>query len=118
MKKITSLSFIENLLWLLNPCLIVLCVFSDHLTIGAWLSWLGQWHPVLLHFPIVVGIVIGIYYLLSDKYSIPNLVEKYIIYLYALLSSIVALLGILISIGGNYDKSLLITHQWGGISIA
>ena len=118
MKKITSLSFIENLLWLLNPCLIVLCIFSDHLTIGAWLSWLGQWHPVILHFPIVVGIVIGIYYLVSDKYSIPNLVEKYIIYLYALLSSIVALLGILISIGGNYDKSLLITHQWGGLSIA
>ncbi len=118
MKKITALSFIENLLWVLNPCLILLCVFSSKLSMGAWLSWLGQWHPVVLHFPIVLGIGVGIYCFFYEKFTLPTITEKYLFRLYALFASLVAILGVFISMGGRYDASLLITHQWGGLCIA
>jgi hypothetical protein len=118
MKKIKLLTIIENLLWIINPCLIVLCIFSNQLHIGRMLSWLGQWHPVILHFPIVIGICISCYLLANFKPSIKEEIEKYLFTFNALFASLVALLGIFISIGGNYDKSILNIHQWGGLFIA
>ena len=118
MKKISLLSIIENLLWLINPCLILLCFFSNQLHTGLLLSWLGQWHPVVLHFPIVIGLFIGIYILFNFKPTVAAAQENYLFSLNALFASIVALLGILIAVGGNYDKSILTIHQWGGLTIA
>lgn len=118
MKKINPITIIENLLWVINPCLILLCIFSNQLDLGKMLSWLGNWHPVILHFPIVLGIFVSIYLLLNFKPTISEEIEKYLFGINALFASIVALLGIFISVGGNYDKSLLTTHQWGGLSIS
>lgn len=118
MKKITSLSILENVLWLLNPCLVLLCIFSNKLNIGPWVSWLGQWHPTVLHFPIVLGIFIGIYLIANYKPTIEPVVEKYLFGIHAVFASLVAVLGIFISIGGSYEKTLLIPHQWGGLAIA
>ena len=118
MKKIKLLTIIENLLWIINPCLIVLCVFSNQLHIGKMLSWIGQWHPVILHFPIVIGICISCYLLANFKPSVNEEIEKYLYTLNALITSLVAILGIFISLGGNYDKSILSIHQWGGLTIA
>ena len=94
MKKISLLSIIENLLWLINPCLILLCFFSNQLHTGLLLSWLGQWHPVVLHFPIVIGLFIGIYILFNFKPTVAAAQENYLFSLNALFASIVALLGI------------------------
>ena len=118
MRKINPINIIENLLWVINPCLILLCIFSNQLDFGKMISWLGQWHPVILHFPIVLGIFISIYLLLNFKPTISEEIEKYLFGINALLASIVALLGIFISVGGNYDKSLLTIHQWGGLTIS
>ena len=118
MKKISGIILIENTLWIVNPCLILLSIFNNKIQVGPWLSWLGQWHPTLLHFPIVLGIFISIYLISNFKPTLNEIVEKYVFGIHALLASIVALLGILISIGGTYDRSLLIPHQWGGLTIA
>lgn len=118
MRKIKVLSIIENLLWILNPCLLLLSVYSHQLHTGLFLSWLGNWHPVILHFPIVMGLFIGVYLLTNFKPKLSESLVAYVFSINALLASIVALLGILISIGGNYEKSLLTIHQWGGIVIA
>ncbi len=117
MKKITSLLFIENILWVINPYLILLCVFSNDIIVGPWISWLGHWHPVLLHFPIVIGLMISIYLLANYKLANKEAIEKNVFRIHALLTSIVAILGILISLGGSYDKSIIISHKWGGLAI-
>jgi len=118
MKKINPITIIENLLWVINPCLILLCIFSNQMDLGKMLSWLGQWHPVILHFPIVLGIFVSIYLCLNFKPTISEEIEKYLFVINALLASIVALFGIFISVGGNYDKSLLTIHQWGGLTVS
>jgi hypothetical protein len=118
MKKINPITIIENLLWVINPCLILLSIFSSELHLGKTLSWLGQWHPVILHFPIVIGIFVSIYLCLNFKPTISEEVERYLFSINALFASTVALLGIFISVDANYDKSLLNIHQWGGIGIA
>lgn len=118
MKKIKAISILENLLWILNPCLIILCVFGNKLIAGPWLSWLGQLHPVVLHFPIVMGIFIGLYLIANFKPVLENNTTKYLFVINALFASLVAILGMFISKSGNYDKGLLSIHQWGGLAIA
>jgi hypothetical protein len=118
MKKIKLHSILENLLWLLNPCLIILSLFGNKLKLGPWLSWLGQLHPVVLHFPIVLGLCIGLYMIANFKPVLENKTEKYLFLVNAVFSSIVAILGMFISKSGNYDKDILSLHQWGGLSIA
>jgi hypothetical protein len=90
MKKISSQLVLENLLWVINPCLLLLCLFSGKLNIGPWLSWLGQLHPVILHFPIVLGLGIGLYILVNYKPNIEETVEKKLFTIHALLASLVA----------------------------
>jgi mono/diheme cytochrome c family protein len=118
MKKINSQLLLESLLWVINPCLLLLSIFSNTLHIGTWLSWLGQWHPVILHFPIVLGLCIGLYILVNYKPILQEPVEQKLFTLHAIFASCVALLGIFISKVGNYDKNILLIHQWGGLAIA
>jgi len=118
MKKIKVISILENLLWILNPCLIILCVFGNKLIVGPWLSWLGQLHPVVLHFPIVMGLGIGLYLMAGCKPSLDKNILQYLFAINALFASVVAIFGVFISKSGNYDKAILNLHQWGGLAIA
>ena len=52
----------EAALWLLNPLLIVLSFYNEKIEPGLFLQWLGKMHPLLLHFPIVLGILIVVYF--------------------------------------------------------
>ena len=110
--------FVNNALWVLNPFLLLIAFFSEKLKLGMYLEWLGKMHPLVLHFPIVLGILIGIYYLVDKKGSVDNNKLHPILVGNAFLASIVAILGIFISKQGGYDDSLIFAHQWGGITIA
>ncbi len=118
MKKISSQNVLENILWVINPYLLLLCIFIGKLNVGPWLSWIGQWHPVVLHFPIVLGLCISLYIFVNYKPILQEPVEQKLFTLHALLASLVALFGIFISKGGNYDKNILLIHQWGGLAIS
>lgn len=73
-----------------------------------YLEWLGKMHPLFLHFPIVLGILIGIYYLVDKKGSVDSNKLHPILVGNAFLASIVAILGIFISKQGGYDDSLIL----------
>ena len=108
----------EATLWVLNPLLIVLCLYSEKMNLGLVLQWLGKFHPLLLHFPIVLGTSISLYLLLFHKNRLQESIEKNVFASNALLSSMVALLGVFLSKQDSYDASLLLWHKWGGAGIA
>jgi len=116
LKKWTG--FVNNALWVLNPFLLLIAIFNDKLKLSLYLEWLGKMHPLFLHFPIVLGIFIGIYYLVDKKDRLASNILHPILVGNAFLASIVAILGILLSKQDGYDDSLIFAHQWGGISIA
>jgi len=68
LKKWTG--FVNNALWVLNPFLILIAFFNEKLKLGMYLEWFGKMHPLFLHFPIVLGILLGIYYLVDKKGSV------------------------------------------------
>lgn len=118
MKSQKILSYIIGLLWLLNPFLVFIAVFDHQLQLSGFVLWLGKLHPLLLHFPIVSGILIAGYFIFIHENRFDKFTEKLVLSINALLSVIVALLGIFLSKGDKYDGTLLWWHQWGGVALA
>jgi len=108
----------EGLLWLLNPLLIILAFFNETTKINHGLEWLGKLHPLLLHFPIVLGVAIVVYliFLPNKKLDLP--LERLLFTSNAVLATLVALFGIFLSKQDAYDKTIVDLHKWGGVAIA
>lgn len=108
----------EWCIWFLNPLLLLLVIYSETSKTNNVLLWLGKLHPLVLHFPIVLGIAIVIYFLFFQNNKLEENTEKLILVGNALLATIVAILGLLLSKQDAYDTATLNLHKWGGLSIA
>jgi hypothetical protein len=105
-------------LWIINPLLVVLAVLDYKIQPGFFLQWLGKFHPLALHFPIVFGFLVTIYFLFFQHKRIPLETEKLLLSINALLASVVAAFGILLSLQGAYETELINWHKWGGVAVA
>jgi hypothetical protein len=105
-------------LWILNPLLVVLAFYDQQIQPGLFLQWLGKLHPLALHFPIVFGILITIYFLFFQHRRLPVDTEKLLLAVNALFASLVALFGLLFSIQNAYNNELINLHKWGGLAVA
>jgi hypothetical protein len=115
-KKIYQI--LDFCLWILNPLLIVLAVFDQRVLPGLFLQWMGKFHPLALHFPIVFGILISIYFLFFQNRRIPVDTEKLLLAVNALFASVVAVFGILLSLQNAYEADIINLHKWGGVAVA
>ena len=118
MNKTRVYNLLEWSLWILNPFLIFLVIFDQKIETGLFLQWLGKLHPLALHFPIVFGILTGIYFLFFSKQRFQPELEKLLIAINAFCSSLVALLGIFLAKQGTYQGEIFDLHKWGGATIA
>lgn len=109
---------IELSLWILNPFLVILAIFDQRIQPGQFLQWSGKFHPLVLHFPVVFGILIVIYFLFFQKKRAPVATEKLMLAINALLASVTALFGLLLSLQDAYDGEMIFQHKWGGIAVA
>lgn len=108
----------EGLLWLLNPILIILAIYIDSSKSNRGIEWLGKLHPLLLHFPIVLGIVIVFYLVFLSHKRLELDLEKLLFTGNAVLATLVALFGLFLSKQDAYDKTIVDLHKWGGVAIA
>jgi len=108
----------EWCIWFLNPLLLLLVIYSETSKTNNVLLWFGKLHPLVLHFPIVLGIAIVIYFLFFQNNKLEENTEKLVLVGNALMASMVALLGLLLSKQDAYDTATLNLHKWGGLSIA
>ena len=115
-KKVNQIG--EWCIWFLNPLLLVMAIYSETSKSNDVLLWIGKLHPLVLHFPIVVGIAIVVYYLFLQQKTLEENIEKLVLVANALMASIVALFGLLLSKQDAYDTTILTLHKWGGVAIA
>jgi mono/diheme cytochrome c family protein len=108
----------EWCIWFLNPLLLLLAIYSEASKTNTILLWFGKMHPLVLHFPIVFGIAIVIYFLFFQKKPLEENTEKLVLVGNAFMASMVALLGLFLSKQDAYDTNTLNLHKWGGLSIA
>lgn len=115
-KKIYQI--LELCLWVLIPFMLVLAVFDQQMQAGAFLQWTGKLHPLALHFPIVFGLLTGIYFLFFNQRRLPADTEKLLLAIQAVFACGVAILGLFLSKQNAYDGELVNLHKWGGIAVA
>ena len=114
------LRMLSNLLIVLQVFLLLFC-FVDLSLLPPLVLFVGRFHPVLLHLPITLIILLVPFsvYLqrrkdTDDLSSIFDLVLHYI----ALISTLTALAGFLLAADGGYDKDSLLFHKWLGVAVA
>jgi len=118
MNKIKVYYLLDLCLWVINPLLIVAIIFGQRIETGLFLQWMGKMHPLVLHFPIVFGILIAIYFVFFSKHRFQLDTEKILLAINALFASVVALFGIFLAKQGAYEGEIFDLHKWGGIAIA
>ncbi len=118
MKSRKVFAFIGNALWIFNPFLIFIVVFKENLHLNIGMAWMGKFHPLLLHFPIVLSIVIALYLIFTPAGKITKKIEQPILLINALMAVLVAITGLFLSKENSYADDLLTQHQWGGVAIA
>ena len=81
---------------------------------------IGNLHPVLVHLPIGILLLAGLFKLLALKPKYAGLHEATSIALFwGMIAAILACTsGYLLSQSGDYDEGLVSTHQWSGIATA
>lgn len=81
-------------------------------------SFIGQFHPLLVHLPIGI-LLVGLYFKIVSVYS-PRKYQEAIphVVLLAWISAIASVVtGYLLSLNGSYEEDLLNNHKWLGIAL-
>jgi uncharacterized membrane protein/mono/diheme cytochrome c family protein len=81
---------------------------------------IGSLHPVLVHLPIGILLLAGLFQLLAlkPKYAGLHTATSIALFLGMIAAILACISGYLLSQSGDYDESLVDTHQWFGISTA
>ena len=103
--------------------LLICVLFSGRLQLPTGFKVLGRLHPLVVHFPLVLSIMISLLFLIP-KWRHSLLQEHnqeslyYLLGLNAFFGIISALFGIFLSREGGYDVQSLQWHKWTGIFLA
>ena len=113
----------SSTLWCLFFFLLICMLFSTRLQLPAIFKVLGRAHPLVIHFPLVLSILISILFLLPRwrHHILQDHNEESLFYLLglnALFALLSALFGIFLSREGGYEADSLLWHKWSGIVLA
>ncbi|MDY7396437.1 c-type cytochrome domain-containing protein [Aureibaculum sp. 2210JD6-5] len=112
MDRTNSIRGLDYLIFGLTVFLIFCSIFESQLQLPNLVAWLGRWHPLVLHFPIVL-LLIAIFLGLTGK-NIP-----YVLLTAATLSALItAVTGFMLGIEASSKGDLLQWHQWLGTAVA
>ncbi len=96
----------------LSIFLIFCLVFEKYIELPVLVAWVGRWHPLILHFPIVL-LLIAIFLGLTGK-NIP----RSLLVVATLTALITAISGFFLGKGSTTKGDLLFWHQWLGAGVA
>jgi hypothetical protein len=114
------LSILSNLILVLQVFLLLFC-FADLNALPATVLFAGRLHPVMLHLPITLILLLLPFSLFkATRKEQKNIAAIFQLMLHsvALISTITAIAGFFLAAGGAYDADSLLVHKWIGVSIA
>lgn len=105
-------NFFNYSIYSLAILLTFLLVFERFLEFPLLVGWIGHWHPLILHFPIVLILVTVIQYWRNDSHL------SWYLAITTLLTLTSAITGFILSTEGGTKGNLILTHQWMGIAVS
>jgi uncharacterized membrane protein len=109
---------INNLTLFILFLLFFLLIFADRIALPVWLQVTGRFHPVILHIPIGLAVftVILLFFQSTFKKKQFRKILLMCLGLLAVSTSFTALLGLFLSVGGDYGPDALKQHKLGGVA--
>ncbi|GJM29882.1 MAG: hypothetical protein DHS20C17_25170 [Cyclobacteriaceae bacterium] len=112
-------NFISNFVFFLLVLLGFLLIFESYVEVPFWLQPIGRMHPMLLHFPIaliVVMVLLDAFKSHLDHTSYQK-VHAAALYLTVFTTALSAIMGFLLSKEEGYTSELMSLHKWVGVSV-
>ncbi|MCC6413496.1 MAG: chitobiase/beta-hexosaminidase C-terminal domain-containing protein [Saprospiraceae bacterium] len=110
----------SNVCFALNCLLLFLALFGSNMEVPAFLQVTGRMHPLVLHFPIVLMLLAGVWetmILTKNQPFLQNIGDGLLLAL-AVSAATTALMGLFLSKEGGYADDTLLWHQWSGIAVS
>lgn len=104
---------LKNLMWLFSSLLIFMIVFENQLVIPHWLYPIGRLHPMILHFPIVLIVLLAAWMAFSKAKE-----HKYVkvsLYTTALVVIVTSIMGLFLSLEDSVATDLMFRHKWSAL---
>jgi hypothetical protein len=114
------LGLVNNIVIALQAFLLILC-FVDLSAVPEWIRFGGKFHPLLLHLPVTMILLLVPFSFLLRRYSEDekvNLVFSTLLSYTALFATFAAMGGLFLAAGDEYDRDTLALHKWFGVGIA
>ena len=85
-----------------------------------WLQFIGHFHPLLVHFPIALFLLVPILEIVgrSARFAYLRLSVNFVLTLATLGAASAAALGWCLGRSGGYSGTLIIQHMWGGVVLS
>ena len=85
-----------------------------------WLQFIGRFHPLLVHFPIALFLLVPVLEIggRSARFSYLRLSVSFVLTLAMLAAITAAMLGWCLARSGGYSGSLITQHMWGGVVLS
>ncbi|MEA1786983.1 c-type cytochrome domain-containing protein [Arenibacter sp. GZD96] len=112
MRKATYNTWANLIILGLSVFLVFCLVFESFLELPDMVVWLGHWHPVLLHFPIVILLVLGVMGLIGKQ------INHHVLALTTIIALLTAVTGFFLGTAQGPKADILFWHQWLGASLA
>lgn len=105
-----------------NCLLFFLLLFESRFQLPIWLQMVGRMHPLLLHFPIVLFLLVIFWELMSmfskNRVLFNETIGDWLLLLSALTAAGSALMGLFLSKENGYLPDALFWHKWSGFLIS
>ncbi|MGB3589814.1 MAG: c-type cytochrome domain-containing protein, partial [Tunicatimonas sp.] len=119
--NLDKFSHFRFLLIIFSIALLLLPLFATpQQTAPDWVYFLGRFHPLIIHFPIVLLSLLFLLELLNQTtWKVMSKPLRWVMLVIAALSSLLAvILGYLLYRTGDYSGDLVISHLWLGMGVA
>jgi uncharacterized membrane protein len=118
MQRIVRISV--NLIFFIQVLLLFLLFFEDRIQLPGWLQVAGRMHPMVLHLPIGILILLFVFMLMRNTFQKKQFRKIMLVCLVlaSLSASVTALFGFFLSIGGDYGIDTLQQHKISGVALS
>ena len=111
---------ISNIVFALHILLLFLLFFEQQIELPAVLQSFGRMHPLLLHFPIVLIVLLGLMQIIkkeTDPHSFSR-IQRFVLLLTVFTTSLSAIMGFFLSQEEGYASSTMMWHKWTGVALS
>ncbi len=115
LEKVTA-----NTVFAIHVMLVFMLIFESQVSIPVFLQPLGRMHPLLLHFPIGLLVLIGLFQFFRKEIE-PNSfrkIQRFTLYITVFTTALTAIMGFFLSQEEGYASNMMTLHKWTGITVS